>query len=107
MVTKMTTENLNLILTSDLEAKITSFKQWRNAINGVNDSNAVKIDAAISTLQLAVDKLKQQQGDSIVSASIIEQDNYTHVVLYQGMQELCSFDIPKSVNSDPLWGYIV
>lgn len=42
-----TTENLGLTLTSDEDAKTTTFKTWRNAINGTIDSNMKKIDRRI------------------------------------------------------------
>lgn len=38
------TTNLKLILTPDSEASSTTFKTWRNAINGGTNSNMQKID---------------------------------------------------------------
>ena len=102
----MVTNNLGLILTSDLEAKITTFKQWRNAINGVNDSNAIKIDSAIQKLQQVVDELRGQSEQAVIRAETSEDENYKHISLYQGEELKCSFDIPKSVNSDPVWDII-
>lgn len=102
----MITDNLGLILTSDFEAKITTFKQWRNAINGVNDSNAIKIDSAIQKLQQVVDELREQSEQAVIRAETSEDENYKYISLYQGDELKCSFDIPKSVNSDPVWDII-
>lgn len=38
------TKNLKLTLTPDSEANSTTFKTWRNVINGDNNSNMQKID---------------------------------------------------------------
>ena len=38
------TKNLKLTLTPDSEASSTTFKTWRNSINGDNNSNMQKID---------------------------------------------------------------
>lgn len=38
------TTNLNLTLTNDTDATTTTFKQWRESINGETDSNMQKID---------------------------------------------------------------
>lgn len=40
----METTNLKLSLTSSSEASVTTFKEWRESINGATDSNFQKID---------------------------------------------------------------
>ena len=44
------TENLGLVLTEASETSM-NFLEWRQIINGSNDSNVKKIDAAIGELQ--------------------------------------------------------
>lgn len=48
------TTNLNLTLTNDTDATTTTFKQWRESINGETDSNMQKIDAFAGTTNAAL-----------------------------------------------------
>ena len=60
------TKNLKLTLTNDTDATTTTFKQWRESINGETDSNMLKIDAFAGTTNAALtNKVDKETGKGL------------------------------------------
>lgn len=65
------TKNYNLYITDD---ESTRFLYWRNKINGTEDSNMVKIDAALSSLKSVAITETLYADRWTISGSVCEQN---------------------------------
>lgn len=69
------TTNLHLTLTNDTDATTTTFKQWRESINGETDSNMQKIDAFAGTTNTALtDKVDKETGKGLSTNDFTNAD---------------------------------
>lgn len=69
------TTNLNLTLTNDTDATTTTFKQWRESINGETDSNMLKIDAFAGTTNEALtNKVDKEIGKGLSTNDFTNAD---------------------------------
>ena len=69
------TKNLKLTLTPDSEASSTTFKTWRNAINGEADSNMLNIDAFAGTTNAALtNKVDKETGKGLSTNDFTNED---------------------------------